>query len=85
MKKILGITINFKLKCNSHVSELCRKDARQINAANFIKANTDEEIRMEIYMSFILSNFNYCTLGWHFVGLKYEKMEKVQKRAMICI
>ncbi len=64
--KILGITIDFKLKFDSHVSELCRKAARQLNAAKFIKTNIDEKNRMEIYRSFILSNFNYCPLVWHF-------------------
>ncbi len=37
--KILGITIDFKLRLNSHVFELCRKTARQLNAAKFIKTN----------------------------------------------
>ncbi len=46
--KILGITIDFKLKFDSHVSELCRKAARQLNAATFLKTNIDEETRMEI-------------------------------------
>ncbi len=56
--KILGITIDFKLKFDSHVSELCRKAARQLNAAKFLKTNIDEETRREIYRSFILSNLN---------------------------
>ncbi len=37
--KILGITIDFELKFDSHVSELCRKAARQLNAAKFLKTN----------------------------------------------
>ncbi len=79
--KILGITIDFKLKFDSHVSELCRKTARQLNGAKFLKTNIDEETRMEIYRSFILSNFNYCLLVCHFCRvLNTKKMEKFRKR-----
>ncbi len=60
--KILGITIDFKLKFDSHVSELCRKAVRQLNAAKFLKTNIDKETRMEIYRSFMLSNSNYYPL-----------------------
>ncbi len=35
--EILCIPIDFKLNFDSHVSELCRKAARQLNAAKFIK------------------------------------------------
>ncbi len=58
------------------MSELCRKAARQLNAAKFIKTNIDEETRMEIYRSFILSNFNYCPLVWHFCGVLNTKQWK---------
>ncbi len=48
--KILGITIDFKLNFDSQMSELCRKAARQLNAAKFLNANIDEETRMELYI-----------------------------------
>ncbi len=79
--KILGITIDFKLKFNSRVSELCRKAATQLNAAQILKTNIDEETRMEIYRSFILSNFNYCPLVWHLCS-KYKIIEKGLKIAL---
>ncbi len=55
---------------------LCRKAATQLNAAIFFKANIDEETRIEIYRSFILSNFNYCPLVWHFCGVLNTKKGK---------
>ncbi len=65
------------------MSELCRKTARQLNAAKFLKTNIDEETRMEIYRSFILSNFNYCPLVWHFWRvLNTKTMENIQKWAL---
>ncbi len=84
--KILGITIDFKLQFDSHVSELCRKAARHLNAAKFLKTNIDEETRMEIYRSFILSNFNYCLLVWHFYGILNTKSGKCsEKDSKLCI
>ncbi len=78
--KILHIIIDFKLKFDSHVSELCRKATRQLNEAKFLKTKIDEETRMEIYRSFILSNFNYCPLVWYFCGvLSTKKWIKFRK------
>ena len=38
---------------------------------------------MTIYNSFIISNFNYCLLAWHFCRMSSSnKMEKVQDRAL---
>ena len=35
------------------------------------------------YYSFILSNFNYCSLVWHFCGeSNTKKLEKIQVRAL---
>ena len=36
-----------------------------------------------MYYSFILSNFNYCPLIWHFCGeSNTKKLEKIQERAL---
>ena len=36
-----------------------------------------------IYNSFIVSNFNYCPLVWHFTSVKStKKMERIQERAL---
>ena len=41
---------------------------------------TEKTILMK---SFILSNFNYCPLVWHFCSKRdTDKMEKIQKRAL---
>ena len=39
--------------------------------------------KLNIYHSFILSNFNYCPLTWHFCGEpNTKKIEKIQERAL---
>ncbi len=37
-----------------------------------------------IYGTFILSNFNYCPIIWHFCGnVSSKKIEKIQERALM--
>jgi hypothetical protein len=44
---------------------------------------TDLVNKLTIYYSFILSNFNYCPLVWHFCGgNNTKKLEYIQERAL---
>ncbi len=48
-----------------------------------LQCNLDKESRLAIYISYILSNFNYCPLVWHFHGIQNSRnMEKIQERAL---
>jgi hypothetical protein len=39
--------------------------------------------KLTIYHSFILSNFNYCSVIWHFCSeANTKKMKKIQERAL---
>ena len=81
--KVLGITLDNELEFDYHVSDICRKAARQLNVLKHVHQNFKEETRMMIYRSFILSNFNYCPIVWHFCGIQNtRKMEKIQERAL---
>ncbi len=51
--------------------------ARQLNAIKCLQCNLDKESRLGIYRSYILSNFNYCPLVWHFWEIRNSRnMEK---------
>ena len=40
-------------------------------------------IKLTIFHTFILSNFNFCPLAWHFCTEKnFKKIEKAQERAL---
>ena len=58
--KLLGVTIDFKLNFEIHISNICRKAARQINVLLRIGKYLSLETKILIYKSFIRSNFNYC-------------------------
>ena len=81
--KLLGVNIDFMLNFDSHVSNICRKAARQINVLLRIGKHLSVETKILIYKSFIKSNFNYCPLVWHFCSKSSTaKMEKLQYRAL---
>ena len=81
--KLLGVTFDFKLTFNSHVSHICKKASQQLNVLKRIGNNLSKLGKLTIYYSFILSNFNYCPLVWHFCGEgNTKKLEKIQERAL---
>ncbi len=81
--KSLGVTIDDKLNFNDHVSNICRNAARQVNVLKRLGSSLDVKTRMDIYRAFILSNFNYCPLVWHFCSIENtRKLEKIQERAL---
>jgi hypothetical protein len=64
--KLLGVTIDFLLKFNSHISNICKKASRQLNVLKRLGKYLNKLDKLTIYHSFILSNFNFCPLSWHF-------------------
>ena len=62
--RLLGIDLDSKLNFNCHIHEICQKAARQINALKRLSKFLTLESRMAIFRSFIMSNFNYCSLVW---------------------
>ena len=81
--QVLGVIIDSKLIFSLHVSAMCKKAARQLNALARISNYLDESARRIIYNSFVSSNFNYCPLVWHFCGVTNgNEIEKIQERCL---
>ena len=81
--KILGVVIDDRLNFDEHISMCCTKAARQLNALARISKYLDFKSKTIIYNSFILSNFSYCPLAWHFCGkTNNQKLEKLQERSL---
>ena len=75
--------IDENLNFSEHVSSLCNKATRQLNALARISKYIDVPSRKMIYNSFIVSNFTYCALVWHFCGkVNNGKMAKINERAL---
>ena len=81
--QLLGITIVYLLNSDLHVSNICKKAARQIIFLLRIIKFLTIETKFLIYKSFIRSSFNFCPLVWHFCSkTSSAKMEKLQYRAL---
>ena len=81
--KVLGVFIDSRLTFNEHVKHSCVKAARQLNALARISKFLTFKARKLIFRSFVMSNFSYCPLVWHFCGKKNNsKIEKIQERAL---
>ena len=81
---VLGVTLDDKLKFNSHVQSLCFRTSRQINAFRRIAKYLNVERRITVLKSFILSSFSYCPVTWIFCGknncAKHEKLQERSRR-----
>jgi hypothetical protein len=81
--KLLGIEIDYQLNFDIHVSSICRKASQQLNILKRLGRYLDRLSKLTIFHSFILSNFSFCPLAWHFCTDKnFKKLEKVQERAL---
>ena len=81
--KILGVHLDKDLSFTKHVSNLCKTTARQVNILGRLTKQLSHESKLKILHSFIMSNFNYCSLIYHESGSTNErKLEKIQERAL---
>ena len=72
-----------KLNFSEHISNITRSATRQLNCLKRLGHFLDQNTRLLLYKSFVLSNFNYCPAVWHFCGaLNALKLEKIQLRAL---
>ena len=70
---------NFEL----HVSNICKKAAKQINVLCRLSHYLNTDTKLLIYKSFVRSNFSYCPLIWRFCSkTSTDKTKKLQYRAL---
>ena len=63
-EKLLGVIIDSELKFENHITELCLKVSKKINALCRISSFMSLEKRRTLMKAFIESQFNYCPLIW---------------------
>ena len=78
--KLLGVNVDYDLMFDSHIASICKKASRQLNVLNHIGKYLNLQSSLMIYHTYILSNFNYCPIIWHFCSKNKSKMEKIQER-----
>jgi hypothetical protein len=82
--KLLGIDIDYQLNFDKHIKNICRKASQQLSVLKRIGFFFLSKLnKLTIFHSFILSNFNFCSLAWHFRSKANTiKLEKIRERAL---
>ena len=60
--KLLGVTLDNKLNFDTHISNFCKKAAKQLNVLKRLRSFIGFEQKKVLVQSFVYSNFNYCPL-----------------------
>ena len=80
---LLGIDIDNNLNFNKHIHDLIARAAGQLNYLCRNRKFLNQNARKILVESFILSNFNYCPLVWHFCSSEsMKKQERIQERSL---
>ena len=66
--EFLGVTIDNNLRFDKHVSNICLKANRKLNALTRVAKFVPFKQRRILFKAFIESQFKYCQLVWIFHG-----------------
>ena len=81
--KLLGVTIDSKLTFTDHINGLCIKAGKHLNMLKRLSNMLNQDVKYQLFNTFILSHFNFCSVIWHFCSMAdMKKIENVQKRAL---
>ena len=64
METLLGVPIVSELNFENHISDICSKVSKKLNALGRIAGYITLEKRRMLLKAFIESQFNYCPLIW---------------------
>ena len=80
---LLGVLVDSKLEFTDHVDTLVRKTSRQVTALCRFGKNLSVERKLCLVKMFVLCNFTYGSISWHFCGTQNSnKLERILKRAL---
>ena len=79
---LLEMEIDDKLNFKKHIHQLVKRAGGQLNFLIRNKKFLNYNAKKVVIESFILANFNYCPLVWHFCSSEsMKKLERIQERA----
>ena len=78
----MGIEIDNRLNFKIHIHQLVKRAGGQLNFLIRNRKYLNYDAKKVVIESFILANFNYCSLVWHFCSSEsMKKLERIQERA----
>ena len=82
-ERILGITIDNKLKFKCHVKNLRKKASQKIWVLSRLTNYLNDSVKKLIFSSIMKSQFSYCPLVWMFCSRQTNnKIKKLHERAL---
>ena len=85
-QRLLGVTIDNKLRFNAHIMEICKTAQQKLSALIRHSHILKFKKRRILLKSFIESQFGYCPLVWMFHDRGVEnKINRVHERALRCV
>ena len=64
--KLLGVFIDYELNFSDHVTYLCKRASRQLNAVRRVAKYLKKDCLMKLFYALVISNFSYYATVWHF-------------------
>ena len=80
--KLLGVTIDFQLNFNEHVSNICKKATRQLNVLKRISTHLTKLGKLTIYYFFICPTLTIAHLFGTFVENRIPKKWKKYRKGL---
>jgi len=85
-ERLLGVTIDNKLRFNDHIKDLCKTAQQKLSALIRHSHILNFDKRRVLLKSFVESQFGYCPLVWMFHDRGVEhKINRVHERALRCV
>ena len=82
-EKLLGVTIDYKLNFEEHLSKVCDKASQKLNALARISSYMNINQRKRIMRAFISSQFGYSPIAWFFSSRIINNcMNRIQEPAL---
>ena len=81
--KLLGITFDSNLSMDRHIKQLCKQASNKLYALARISHYLDEQKRIILMKSFVISQFNYCPIIWMYCQRKTNnRINRIHERAL---
>ena len=81
--KLLGITIDNRLKFTEHVSTICKRANQKLHALARISSYMNQNKLRILMKAFVTSQFSYCPLVWMFHSRSLNnKINRLHERAL---
>ena len=81
--KILGITIDNKLKFSTHIDHICKTASQKLNALHRVSGVMCESKKSLLISSYVKSQFQYCPLIWMFCSkTSMKKINRIHEKSL---